>query len=155
MSGTRRPGSGLGAFSQTQGRATGGLKEELKHNTKLMFNLRFGHLWLSWKRIFLQCGRPGFDPWVGKIPLEKGKAVIWPGEFHGLYSPWGGKELDTTKRPSLSLYLSKRSEWLRGGDWIGGQGGLGEDPAGMCLCRWLGCSLAYSRNSIRVEMWMD
>ena len=23
-------------------------------------------------------------------PLEKGKApVFWPGEFHGLYSPWG------------------------------------------------------------------
>ena len=20
----------------------------------------------------LQCGRPGFDPWVGKIPLEEG-----------------------------------------------------------------------------------
>ena len=71
MSGTRRPGSGLGAFSQIQGRATGGLKEELKHNTKLMFNLRFGHLWLSWKRIFLQCGRPGFDPWVGKIPWRR------------------------------------------------------------------------------------
>ena len=24
--------------------------------------------WLSWKRIHLQCRRPGFDPWVGKIP---------------------------------------------------------------------------------------
>ena len=23
----------------------------------------------------LQCGRPGFDPWVGKIPLEEGKAT--------------------------------------------------------------------------------
>ena len=23
----------------------------------------------------MQCGRPGFDPWVGKIPLEKGKAT--------------------------------------------------------------------------------
>ena len=22
-------------------------------------------LWLSWQRIHLQCGRPGFDPWVG------------------------------------------------------------------------------------------
>ena len=32
-------------------------------------------------------------------PLEKGKAttpVFWPGEFHGLYSPWGGKESDMT-----------------------------------------------------------
>ena len=23
--------------------------------------------------------------------------VFWPGEFHGLYSPWGSKELDTTE----------------------------------------------------------
>ena len=33
-------------------------------------------------------------------PLEKGTAtspVFWPGEFHGLYSPWGCKELDTTE----------------------------------------------------------
>ena len=32
--------------------------------------------------------------------LEKGTAttpVFWPGEFHGLYSPWGRKELDTTE----------------------------------------------------------
>ena len=29
--------------------------------------------------------------------------VFWPGEFHGLYSPWGPKELDTTERRSLSL----------------------------------------------------
>ena len=32
-------------------------------------------LWLSWKRICLQCGRPGFEPWAGKIPLEKEKAT--------------------------------------------------------------------------------
>ena len=32
-------------------------------------------LWLSWERIHLQCGRPGFNPWVGKIPLENGKAT--------------------------------------------------------------------------------
>ena len=27
-----------------------------------------------------------------KDPMEKGKAThssVWPGEFHGLYSPWG------------------------------------------------------------------
>ena len=27
---------------------------------------------------------------------------LWPGEFHGLYSPWGRKESDTTERLSLS-----------------------------------------------------
>ena len=34
--------------------------------------------------------------------------VFWPGEFHGLYSPWGRKELDVTERLSLSK-LEKRS----------------------------------------------
>ena len=24
--------------------------------------------WLSWQRIYLQCGRPGFDPWIRKVP---------------------------------------------------------------------------------------
>ena len=27
--------------------------------------------------------------------------VFWPGEFHGLYSPWGHKESDTTEQLSL------------------------------------------------------
>ena len=30
--------------------------------------------------------------------------VFWPGEFHGLYSPWGRKESNTTERLSLSLF---------------------------------------------------
>ena len=63
-------------------------------------------LWLSWWRICLQCRRPGFDPWVGKIPWRRVRLptpVFWPGEFHGLYSWWGLKELDTTERLSLPL----------------------------------------------------
>ena len=31
--------------------------------------------------------------------------VFWPGEFHGLYSPWGRKESDMTERLSLHCYL--------------------------------------------------
>ena len=53
------------------------------------------------KRICLQCRRSRFDPWVGKIPWRKERLpipVFWPGEFHGLYSPWGRQELDTTER---------------------------------------------------------
>ena len=50
------------------------------------------------------------ETWVWSLgwedPLEKGKRlptpVFWPGEFHGLYSPWGGKESDTTEWLSLS-----------------------------------------------------
>ena len=40
--------------------------------------------------------RPGFDPWVGKIPWRREllpTPVLWPGKFHGWrslvgYSPW-------------------------------------------------------------------
>ena len=48
---------------------------------------------------------PGIDPWVGKIPWRRERLptpVFWPGEFHGLYSPWGHKELDTTEWLSLT-----------------------------------------------------
>ena len=63
-------------------------------------------LWLSWWRIHLQCGRPGFDPWVGKIPWRRkwqSTPGLLPGESHGQrslvgYSPWGLKESDTTER---------------------------------------------------------
>ena len=51
-------------------------------------------MWLSWWRIRLQCRRPGFDPWVRKIPWRRERLptpVFWPGEFHGLYSPWFAK----------------------------------------------------------------
>ena len=50
-----------------------------------------------------------WETWVRSLgwedPLEKGKAitlVFWPGEFHGLCSPRGRKELDTTERLSLT-----------------------------------------------------
>ena len=38
--------------------------------------------------------------WVQKIPWRRGRLptpVFGPGELHGLYSPWGRKELDTTE----------------------------------------------------------
>ena len=56
----------------------------------------------------LQCRRPGFDPWVGKTPWRRERLptpVFWPGEFHGLYSPWDCKE-DMTEQLSLSLSLA-------------------------------------------------
>ena len=40
------------------------------------------------------------DAWVGKIPWRGERLptpVFLPGEFHGLYSPWGHKESDTTE----------------------------------------------------------
>ena len=53
-----------------------------------------------------------WETWVQSLgwenPLEKGKAPIpafWPGEFHGLYSPWGHKESGTTERLSLHFTM--------------------------------------------------
>ena len=53
----------------------------------------------------LECRRPGFDPWVRKIPWRRKwqpTPVLLPGESHGGrsmvgYSPWGRKELDMTE----------------------------------------------------------
>ena len=52
------------------------------------------------------------ETWVRSLgwedSLEKGKAthsVFWPGEFHGLYSPWGRKESDKTELLSLFLFV--------------------------------------------------
>ena len=63
-------------------------------------------LWASLvAQVVKQCGRPGFDSWVGKIPWRRKwqpTPVFLPGKFHGWrslvgYSPWGRKELDTTE----------------------------------------------------------
>ena len=50
-----------------------------------------------------------WETWVQSLgweeTLEKGKAttpVFWPGEFHGLNSPGGHKELDMTEQLSLT-----------------------------------------------------
>ena len=43
---------------------------------------------------------------LGRSPGEGERLlspVFWPGEFHGLYSPWSRKESDKTERLSLSL----------------------------------------------------
>ena len=41
--------------------------------------------WLKWQRVCLQCRRPGFSPWVGKIPWRKQwqpTPVLLPRESH-------------------------------------------------------------------------
>ena len=60
----------------------------------------------------MQCRRPRFDPWVGKIPWRREWPpipVFLPGEAHGHrslagYSPWDHKESDTTERLTFSLF---------------------------------------------------
>ena len=48
--------------------------------------------WLRRQRICLQCGRPGFDPWVGKIPWRRAwqpSPVLLPGESTWTEEPGG------------------------------------------------------------------
>ena len=62
----------------------------------------------------LQCGRPRFDPWVGKIPWRRERLptpVFWAGEFHGLYSPWSRKESDRTEQLSLHIIPETIKSW--------------------------------------------
>ena len=52
-----------------------------------------------------------WETWVpspGKILWRRERLptpVFWPGEFHGLNSPWGRKESDMTERLSLPRFL--------------------------------------------------
>ena len=70
--------------------------------------------WPDGKSVCLQCGRPGFDPWFGKIPWRRKwqpTPVFLPGKSHGQrsltgYSPWGRKELDMTEQLHFDFSLS-------------------------------------------------
>ena len=66
-------------------------------------------------------GRPGFDPWVGKIPWRRAwqpTPVFLPGESHGWrspagYGPWHRKESDMTERKNNSIHICGASWCLR------------------------------------------
>ena len=74
----------------------------------LLFNMlsRLVPWWLRRLSVCLQCGRPWFDSWVGKIPWRRkwqATPALLPGNSHGRrspigYSSWGHKESDTTER---------------------------------------------------------
>ena len=63
----------------------------------------------SWASLVAQLVKnppPIQETWVGKIPWRRERLstpVFWPGEFHGLHSPWGQKESHTTEQLSLTL----------------------------------------------------
>ena len=72
------------------------------------------HWWLRHLRICLQCRRPRFDSWVGKILWSRKwqpTPVFFRGESHGQrslvgYSPWGSKESGTIEQLTLSWHLN-------------------------------------------------
>ena len=59
------------------------------------------------KKSACNAGDLGLIPGLGRVPRRMERLptpiVFWPGEFHGLYRPWGCEELDTTERLSLTL----------------------------------------------------
>ena len=69
--------------------------------------------WLRWYRIYLQCRRSEFNPWVGMIPWRREwlpTPLFLPGEIHGQrslvgYRQWNHKESDMTEWLTLSLSL--------------------------------------------------
>ena len=74
--------------------------------------------WLRGQSICLQCGRPRFNPWVGKIPWRRKwqpTPILLPGKSHGQrslvgYSPWGRKESDMTEQLHFHFPLEELSD---------------------------------------------
>ena len=51
--------------------------------------------WLRGQSVCLQCGRAGFDSWVGKIPWRRNwqpTLVLLPGKSHGRRKKPGGRQ---------------------------------------------------------------
>ena len=87
-------------------------------------------MWVPWVRSL------GWEvPWRReRLPTP----VFWPEEFHGLYSPWGRKESNTTEQLSLSLShftVEKSAEARVGLVWEGGKAGHLQRLKGRSLTR--------------------
>ena len=70
--------------------------------------------------VCLQCGWPGFDPWLGMIPWRRKwwpTPVLLPREFHGWrslvgYSLWDRKESDTTQQLHFTSSKKFNVKWI-------------------------------------------
>ena len=84
-----------------------------------------GAVLLSGKESTCQCRRPGFDPWVWKIPWRRKwqpTPVVSPGKPRGWrslvsYSSWGHRETDTPERlhmhtGALLCYIFSICAWI-------------------------------------------
>ena len=82
--------------------------------------------WLRRWSICLQCRKPRFSPWVGKIPWTRKwqpTPVFMPGEAHGQRSlvgcsPWGHKESDMTEWLTNTQTQTHRLLVQHGFKWI-------------------------------------
>ena len=71
------------------------LSDQVQHRVSRLLFKGFPW-WLRWKRICVQCRRPGFNHWVGKMSWRREwqpTPVFLPGEpCRPGYSPWGRKK---------------------------------------------------------------
>ena len=80
------------------------------------------------KSICLKCGRPGFNPWVGKIPWRRkwqSTTVFLSGESHGRrslvgYNPWVAKS--RTRLSNFTFTFTCQGLREQGEGWIRLQG---------------------------------
>ena len=117
-------------WQHTWNTAKGGSTFKTRRPKPRLANGRQIPRWLRWSRVCLQWGRPGFNPWVGKIPWRRKwqpTPAFLPGKSDGWrslvgYSPQGHKESDTTESlyfvgritaqmADLSFQLLQRSSW--------------------------------------------
>ena len=97
--------------------------------------------WFKGLSIWLQCRRPGFNPWIGKILWSRKWQpipVLLPGKTHGQrsvvgYSPCGRKELDMTERCDFQWGFPGGSVLKNLSTNVGDEGlipGTGRSPGG-------------------------
>ena len=102
-------------------------KVNLPTGRKYLQNLYLLPWWLRWYRIRLQCGRPGFSPWVGKIPRRRAwqpTPVFLPGKFHGQrslegYSPRGLKRVGHDWATKHTYLIKGTVQWKNFNHWSG------------------------------------
>ena len=99
----------LPAMQETEVRFLG--REDPSDRDRLSTLVFLGiHCGSAGKESACNAGDLGLIPRLGRSPGE-GKVILptpvfWPGEFHGLFSPWGPKELDMTERLSFISFVS-------------------------------------------------
>ena len=92
------------------------------------------------------------DPWrKERLPTP----VFWPGEFHGLWSPWGCKESDMTEQLSLSYQKAMIMKQCGPSAAIGKWTNRLEERAQRYTCMF--CGTWYMREilleSVRQNVW--
>ena len=82
-------------------------KSEKHHHINQLLQISITPGGAEVKSVCLQCGRPGSDPWVGKIPWRRKwqpTPVFLPGESHGWRSLVGYSPRVTKSRAQLSNF---------------------------------------------------